>query len=799
MRKQFLYIFYLLGIVMVLSCSTTSSLDYDEQLYTGMKPIKYNDYTPSPHFYDTQAEIEAALACAPNGALFGSSYYRTPFPIGLWVWNAFHNSKGVIGKWLTSSLGNRPVLLSDASPELRTSVAESVLQNNGYFHGKVSYSVVESKPTVTKTDSVLRPRKAKIAYEVDPGPLYTLDSISYVGFSDDELKLINLDESLLKTGNPFDISVLDAERDRIYTQLREHGYYFYQKEYTTYMADTVKVPHRVQLQLHKLDSLPEESTRKWVIGRTVFRVRRNATEQLTDTVSRRFLTVNYGGKRPALRPRVVLQDMRLKPGDLFSQSELEESSKRLTGKGVFSAVDISFSPRRLLDGNLMVLNDTVRQTTRKGEDRSGSSVLDMTIDCTLDKPYDASLEANFTQKTSGRGGPGVGLTFGRRNVFRGAENLTFNLSASADFPISAKGGDHAANYDILGDVTLEVPRMLMPKFIKPNRKWYQLPNTLLRVSAQTLNRTGFYRRNIFSAELTYSFRPKETVRHTFTPLAVDYSYIASHSEKFDSIAQRSWYNLALLDDNFVPKMRYSYTYSSSLRYLNPIAFSLSITEAGNIINGCMAIGGNHWDKKDKKLFGVPMSQFLKIEADWRKTWSVGRYDKFLAHAYFGYVKSYGNSTFAPMSEMFFMGGANDLRGFSTRSIGPGNLHIDDRDLQYVLALGDMKMLANLEYRKRLFGSLYGALFVDMGNCWVMNDVNGNTEEDARLRFSLKNLGRDIAVDAGIGIRYDLDFFVLRLDWGFVIHAPYDTQTSSYFNTPRFSQAQCLNFAIGYPF
>lgn len=786
-------------VFILASCSTTSSLEDDEQLYIGMKPVKYSNYDVCPHASSTQSEVEAALACAPNGALFGSSYYRTPFPYGLWIWNSFSERKSGIGKWLTSNLGNPPVLISDVNPELRTTVAETVLKNNGYFRGNVTYDIVESGVGTTRNDSLQRPLKAKIAYKVDMGPLFTIDSITYVGFSDDEMKIIDSEERLIRKGDPFSVSTLDEERTRIYNALREHGYYFYQQAYSTYLADTLKVLGRVQLQLHKLDSLPEVVGKQWTMGRTMFRIRREPMEQLTDTLTRRFVTVNYAGRHSPLRTRVLLPDIRLRPGALFSQSALEESSNRLMGKGVFSSVDISFDPR------------------------TDEDVLDMIVDCTLDKPYNISVQGNFIEKTSGRSGPGAGLSFSRKNALRGGENLSFNLAASIDFPIGKKSDDNAANYDVRGDITLELPRMLLPKFVKPNRRWYSMPNTIVRLSSETIKRTGFYRRNILSGELSYNFRPKENVRHTVTPLSLDYSFLASHTAKFDSIVSRSSYTETLVQDIFIPRMRYTYSYTSPSGYRNPIGVSITLTEAGNLVDAVMAIGGKRWGEPYKKLFRVPFSQFIKTEVDWRKTWTVNRNSKVLAHFYGGYIRCLGNSIVAPSSEMFYMGGANDLRGFSTRSVGPGAVHVKDRDLQYLMSLGDMKLLGNLEYRPRLFGSLYGALFLDLGNAWLtpktfraipdastrpltQSRADATTEDGTidnfiyqRGTISWKNFGRDIAVDAGIGIRYDLDFFVLRLDWGFIIHAPYETGHSGYFNTPRFSQAQCLNFAIGYPF
>lgn len=798
MRNTLLYIILILALV-ITSCSSTSSLEADDMLYIGMRKIQYSNYVESKHFADTKSELDVALAHAPNKAFFGSPYIRFPFPYDVWIWNACGDKQDFLSKWAKKAFGNPPVLLADANPALHSTVAETVLQNNGYFRGKIDYDIIKSGIGTTKRDSVPRERKAKIAYKVDMGPLFTLDSISYTGFTDEERRIILADSSLLRKGDPFSIATLDEERTRIYKALREYGYYFYRPEYCSYLADTLKVEGKVQLRLHKNDSLPDEVSRKWVLGRTKLSLRREISEQLTDSVSRRFLTINYGGKKPPMRPRVLLPDVRLRPGDLFSQSELDESVMRLTTKGVFSSIEFDFKPRYNPDGSIRCINDTVQQTTRSGKDRSGAGVLDMSIDCTLDKPFDLTLQGNFVQKTSGRGGPGIGFSFGKRNAFRGGEMLSFNLGASVDFPIGEKVTDAAVNYDVLGDVTLDMPRMLLPNFIKPNRHWYSMPTTTLRASFECIFRSGFYRRNIFSAELTYNFRPTETVRHTFSPLKVDYSFIAHHTDKMDSLLETTTYMHLLFRDNFVPKMRYTFDYTSPRKYRNPISLSMSITESGNIANLLMmAAGKGSWNTKEKEMFSVPVSQFLKLEVDWTKTWMIGRKSKVVAHAYGGYIHSYGNASLSPSTEMFYMGGANDLRGFATRSVGPGSLHSDDHYIQYAASLGDIKLMGNIEYRPHLVGSLYGALFIDAGNCWR---EQGNDDHFGGPNTSLvaARFLDNIAVDAGIGLRYDLDFFVLRIDWGFIVHAPYDTGNSGYFNTPRFSKAQCLNFAIGYPF
>lgn len=803
-------------------CSTTSSLEPGEQLYTGMKSTEYitdsatiaNTSTLlNDHFTDTKEEVEAVLACAPNGALFGSSYYKTPFPWGLWIWNATAQKKGGIPKWLNSSFGKAPVLISDVKPELRISVAKTVLENNGYFRGDIDYQIHEGKPTVTRRDSILRPHKAKVSYRVNMGPVFTLDSIAYKGYTKEETALFNDSTSFLRKGDPFSVSALENERNRLYSIFRDNGYYFYKPQYSTYAADTVKSPGHVQLVMQKADSLPPEANRQWYIGKTDFHIRRNFAEELTDSITRRTLTIHYAGKKPAVRPRIVMKDVLLRRKTLFSQTNYEESLSRLAQKGIFSYVNINFTPRQMPKADsLMTAQDSAR---------TDSCILDMTVDCILDKPYDISLQANYTQKSNGRLGPGAGIGFAMRNAFRGGELLSFNISGNYEFNVGKNNAGKKGSYTIITDMTLELPRLLLPNCMRPDisrfRKMRKTgrnapmslvqtsASTILRVARETINRTGSYRRHVLSGELTYNYKPNEVSRHSFTPLSVDYSYVAESTEEFWDKMENSVVALIALEDNFLPKMRYTYTYTSPSIMRHPIYFSGTVTECGNVANGLLSLGKHHaWSEEGKTMFNAPVGQFIKLDLEWRKLWRVSPDASLIAHAAGGWMLTYGNTVYAPFSEQYYVGGANDLRGFSTRSVGPGSFRytnpdnpgISDKEMNYLLANGDMKLKFSLEYRPRLFGSLYGAAFIDAGNVWVLDKSRRDTEG---MGFKIKNLPKDLAVDAGIGIRYDLDFFIIRLDWAFIVHAPYATGKNGYFNTPRFSKAQCLNFAIGYPF
>jgi hypothetical protein len=754
-----------LTITVIISCSTTSGIPEGDKLYTGLTKIDYNNYENKETISDAKTEIDAALACAPNGAFFGSSYYRTPFPYGLWIWNAFHETHGVFGKWLNKSFGKAPVLMSWVNPALRASVAQSVLRNHGFFHGKVKYNVMQMN----------NPRKAKIGYDINMGHLFTLDSISYNNFPDSALVLIDSATSKAKIhrGDPFVVSALDAERTRISNLFRNHGYYFYEPGYASYLADTTAAPGRVQLKFQLADNIQEKAKHKWYIGNIELQLRKTLMEQLSDSIRHRYLTVKFNGKKSPVRPRVIMRDVKLRSRQEYSYDKYLQSYNKVVSNGIFSLVDFKFTPR---DSSLTC--DT----------------LDLVMNCVFDKPYDFYVETNYTGRTSGRMGPGLIVGFTKRNAFRGGEKLDVNLNGSYEWQTghSASGAnaDKINSYEYGGNVSLEMPRLLLP-FLRRHR-FYTTPSTLIKASSDVMNRASYFKRHVVSGELTYTFQTSETSMHQFSPLVMEYEFMSSHTDKFDSIMQSSPYLQVSMKDQFIPKMRYSYIYSSPASYRNPIWWQTTVSEAANILSLGYTIAGKKWNEKDKKMFKNPYAQFFKIETEFRKTWQLSEHSQLVGHLDAGAIWAYGNSEMAPWSEQFYIGGANSIRAFTVRSIGPGSYRPDDNTTSYLDQTGDIKFQANLEYRPRLFGNLYGAMFLDAGNVWTMHD---NTDRPGG-KFQFKNAIKEMALGTGIGLRYDLDFFVIRVDWGIGLHLPYK---SGFYNMPNFKDSQSIHLAIGYPF
>lgn len=757
------------------ACSTTKSIPENDRLFTGLTEIEYDAPEKGSHYTQTQEEVGAALATAPNGALFGSSSVRSPFPVGLWVWNEFAGKQNGFAKWMIKSFGTNPVLMSWVNPQLRASVASEVLRAHGYFRGKVNYNIVEQ----------CNPKEAKIGYTVNMGHLFTIDTLHYAGFpaAADSLIRSTAAYAKIKAGDAFDVSTLDAERTRISNLFRNNGYFYYQSGYASYLADTVSVPGRVQLRFQEADNIPSVAKRTWAIGRIDIDMRKDYMEQLGDSVAYRNLAVHFNGKRAPIRTGVILNSLRIRPGGLYSYLEHQQSATRLASTSLFSLVDFNFTPR----------------------DTTGvCDTLDLRVNLLFDKPYDFYVQGNLTGKTNNRFGPGVTVGLTKRNAFRGGELLDINLKGSYEWQTGhhAEGTSSRLNsYEYGVDVSLQFPRLIMPyaqkfrrmmwqRFMRTN--YFSSPTTTLKFSSDIIRRSTYFTRHIVSGEWTYDLQTSPTSKHQFSPIVFSYEYMRRSSADFDSVLQANPYLYYTMHDQFIPKMQYVYTYTSPTSMRNPLWWQTTVSESGNILSLAYMLSGKKWGKEGKELFNNPYAQFFKIETELVKTWRLTEHSTLVGHVDVGAVWAYGNSKDAPYSEQFYVGGANSIRAFTVRSIGPGSYHDPASAASYYLdQTGDMKFLANLEYRPRLFGNLYGAIFLDAGNVWKMHD-------DYRVggKFQLKNALREMALGTGVGVRYDMDFLVIRLDWGVGLHVPYKT---GFYNVGKFKDSQSIHFAVGYPF
>ena len=595
----------------------------------------------------------------------------------------------------------------------------------------------------------------------------------------DSLLRANIQNCNIHSGAPFSTSALDEERNRISSLFRENGYYYYRPAYATILADSLNTPGSVEVRMQPVAGIPAEATRKWYLGRMIMQIRRNINEQLTDTIVRRNITVIHGGKRSPMRARAIRKDMTLKRGNLFRQSDLNESSSVLNSLGLFTVSAFSFTPR-----------DTTAQC----------DTLDMILNCVLDKPYDASIEANYTLKSDNRMGPGLVLGLTKRNAFRGGEKLSLKLMGSYEWQTGrrvASNNSSINSYEYGAELSLEYPRIEAFGLLK-RRRFHSPPSTVLSLSVNQRDRANYYKLLTIKTSLTYKVQASRNWRHEFTPIGVDYNRLNGTSAKFDSIMFSNMQYYYSMFDQFVPKLQYSVSYQSDKWKKNPIYWEATLTEAGNFVSlGYMAFGKN-FGTHGKTLLGIDYAQFIKLSTSLRKTWQMGFKSQLVGRVAGGIIIPYGNSEVAPFAECFYVGGANSIRAFTVRSVGPGRYHEANSELAYFDRVGDMKLEGNLEYRFNIFGGLYGALFLDAGNVWnLKNSFDDETEQDGVFR--IKDFWRQIALGTGFGVRYDLDFFVLRLDLGIGLHLPYDTGKSGFYNIPKFRDGLGFHFAIGYPF
>ena len=765
----------LVGLLCILmsACSTTKNLPEGETLYTGIDKLEVVNEDKTLAGITALTEVEAALAYAPNNAIFGSSSLRWPVPFGLWVYNGFekYQDKKGIGRWIFDHLGKSPVLMSSVNGETRAKVATNLLHDYGYFNGSVSYKEVSQK----------NPKEAKVSYVIDMAQPYFLDSIVYLKYPHYADSLIQSTRSLsvLKSEENFSVIKLEEERQRLSNLFRNHGYYYYRPEFTTYRADTLQKSGYVSLQVVPRNGIPAEAKKQYYIGNTSVYLTGYDNEPPTDTLRLRTMTFYYSGKKPGIRPNALMRNVFFRKGELFSQDRQTFTQEAIARMGVFRYSEFRYEPK---------------DTTVNGD------TLNVNMYATFDKPYNAELELNMTTKSTDQTGPGAVFKITRNNFQRMGANLSFEVRGSYEWQTNSnvEGNSSKLNsYELGTSLSLDFPRLILPwKDTDLLRSRYQ-QKTSFKIYGNLLNRARFFNMLSFGGNVTYDFRKSRTWKHTITPFQLTFNTLMSTTERFDSITATNPSLALSLGDQFIPSMNYTFTYDNArLKRDYQLWWENSITSAGNVTSLLYAALGKDFSEKNKKLLGTPFAQFMKFTSEIRTLFKVGEKQHIAARLMGGVLWSYGNQTIAPYSEQFYIGGANSLRAFTVRSLGPGTYNPGkNTKYGYLDQTGDIKLEANVEYRFPIFGELYGATFLDAGNVWLMR----KDESRPGGELTLKNFAKSIALNTGVGVRYDLTFLVIRLDMGIALHVPYETGKSGYYNIPKFKDGLGLHFAIGYPF
>lgn len=756
--------------MLLTACSTTSKLPEGELLYTGVKDIdvSYTDTVDA----SIKEKVALALEVAPNSSFLGSAYKMSPLPIGLWIYNKFYTEKETgLKHWIWNRFKSDPTLISQVNPELRCRAAEIAMEEEGYFGGKVSHDTIFDK----KND-----KKAKLSYKVNYPHRYQLSSIKYLKSKNADIDRIienTLDKSLLRVGDRFSTEKLEGEIDRIVSVLRDSGYFFYDPSNIKYLADSTLNTNLISLRIIPDEGAISKQLKACKIDSVQYTLDWGAGLKKTNYDSIDFVRIDYN-QVLNVKPIYLREVIPFDNGALYNPEKINLTKKKINQLNTFKYTQTNFS----------VLEE------------SDSISLKLDINSTYNYPWNGNLEAKAIYKDNKQAGPGFSFTAQKRNAFHGGELFQGELTAAYEWmtgnrSIGTKGGIFNS-YEFGYKLSVLVPRLHLPKFIRPDIN--NPVTTKYSISTDVMRRAGFFNMLKATAELSYTFYTSEVSSHTFTPFKLTYSSLLSTTLKFDSVMNSNRVLKQSFGNQFIPQIGYTYLYDNTNVNSNKRTqqfLQLSVSEAGGLSDVLMGKFGTHKKQGERQILNQPFSQFVKATVDFRNYITLKEKVVIATRLYGGVIYSYGNSTVSPYSEQFYIGGANSLRGFSIRSVGPGRYYPGNSKYSYMDQTGDIKLEANAEFRFPIAGDICGALFADAGNIWTIRD----DESRPGGLISKDDFIKQIATDAGFGIRYDLGMLVVRFDIGVPIHDPASSGSSYYNPSGTFFGNLGYHLAVGYPF
>ena len=588
----------LCAVLLAASCSTTRRLGSDEVLYTGVKKILIEPDSGVVLTPAAESAVKEPLSVAPNNPLY-SPYLRTPLPVGLWAYNYLYTPKEKGFKyWFYKRLAKQPVLISKVQPQLRTKVAEQVLENYGYFGSRAADSLLYRK----------RGRKAKVRYTLGIAPAWHYSSIAYPQAVGGLKQLIDSLQatSLLRVGAQYNLDSLTLERKRISQLLRNRGYYYFRPEYMEYLADTTAGRRQVALRLNLRPNVPQAALMPYRVGDVTVRLT-NIKPGPADTL--RLPDATVIARRPLkIRPRVLSRALTLRPGQLFTVDAQNRTQTDLNKLGIFRSVNLSVTPL-----------DSLR----------GSDTLDVEIDARFDYPLEAALETDVTSKSNSFIGPGVTFRVSNNNLFRGGEVLSVKLNGSYEWQTGNKnsGGRSSRlnSYELGLNANLDIPRLLLPRSMTRRQKYPG--STSFQLGVDLMNRPSFFRLIAFSGSAGYNFQTSPYSRHSLTVFKLTYNKLLHTTDSFDRTMDENPAIAMSFRNQFVPSINYTYTFERTYGATGNRRFywQNSVTSAGNLLSGILRAFG---ERQPQTLFGNRFSQFVKEVSEVKFYHRIGRLRQF---------------------------------------------------------------------------------------------------------------------------------------------------------------------------
>lgn len=761
----------LLLLTITSSCSVKPYIPKGEQFYAGVKEIKYEDKDGSKHGRMASQDMESILKYKPNNSIFGSASTRLPINFSFYINKHFENSNNFFGRWLYKKFGDDPILISQVNPDLRAIVAKQVLDEYGYFRSSVVAEVNASG------DSII----AKPSYYIVMNEPYLMDSISYHLDKlpqETQAELSDTDERLLHKDEPFGVRPLEEERNRISDVLRGKGYYFFKPTNIVYDADTVIKPKMVQLRVRFNEKTPAEAYKPWKIGNITYNVYDAYRSELTDSIYHKGVLYKFNKKSP-VRLKVLHNRVRIHSDSLYNQKYQNQTIRSMAELNTFAYTDVSYKIA--------------------SESDSTQNRLNVIINSQVDRPYFTELEGLFRWKSSQQVGPGVVFSVNKKNVFRGGELFNIRLNGNYEWQTNSSRSDKSWNinsYEIGLNTSLTFPRILIPGIA--NKPINYPATTKISLYSALLNRGKFYRQAKFGSDLTYRFEPNSYVLHSITPISVSYNHLLHQTDRFKEAIDKNPLLGLSFQNQFIPQMNYHYRFENQ-EFMSKHGFSIEtyVAEAGGLLS-LFYKGKTREDGSPHKFLGAPFAQFIKGSVELRYNYLISNKLKIATRAFAGAIWSYGNMLIAPYTEQFYVGGANSIRGYNVRGVGPGSFVPNtDNPLSFIDQTGDVRFESNIELRYKVIGDLELATFIDAGNIWLIRSDASRPNALLNGKYFLK----EIALGTGLGLRYNvLDYLLLRFDVGLALHNP-TREKGKYFNT--FGKDRgfpvAFHFAIGYPF
>ena len=765
---------FVILLFLLASCSGTRHLTNGERLYTGA--VVKLESTEKVNKGNVKTTIESVVRPKPNSSYFGM---RPQLSIYM---AAGKNPKGKLKKWL-QKMGQAPVLMTNVNPIVTSAVIDATLFNMGIFNSSTTFKIIEKKRTasVIYTSYVHKPYTIKeFGYSIYPlnSPKGELKNLNDLIRSDAK-------NSLIKPGDDYNLDLLKVERERIDALLKNSGYFYFNPDYLLFKADTTMANRTISLTLTLKDSVANNALTVYHINNVFIDQNYSLNDEAADRKKDTLMIQNdlFMGSEADMNihPQVILRSVYLRKHEIYSRQNHTITLNRLMSMGNFKFVQVKFSD----------------------SDTTATGYLDATILLTPMTRHTFRAELDLVTKSNNYTGPRMNLSLLNRNAFKGAELLSLNMAGSFEAQLSGVT-KNMFSYSFNPQIELTFPRFLAPFNIKQTNSIY-VPKTTFSLSYNFLKRVDYFDMSTFQFKYGFKWKNSISIENEFNPVSISNTAISHESILFTNLLDSIPFLKKSYEEQFIVGSNYSFTYNEQMLAGKKWQYFIHFTaeSAGNLLSLASIIGGKTPSPENpSKIVGSIYSQFAKLSVDGRVYYNFRDDNKIALRLFAGVAGAYGNCSILPYSKQFFSGGPNSIRAFQINSIGPGTYLQNAANSVFMHQGGDIKLETNAEYRFGIYRFFKGALFVDAGNVWVQKSNSSNIGSS----FAFSTFMNEMAVGAGLGLRVDVSFFVLRFDLAMPLRKPWlDNGQRWVMNQIDFANSTwrsnnlVLNIAIGYPF